>query len=151
MVMMYTVSIRPYGENEEGDLITDFSEDDMEIIKDLFKSLGRKCVQEYDDIEEVSIEREVDLIVINYRVCGDEEIEEDDFLFYLETLTGHNSENIVSFDDENYSIKGSPIVTGGEKKVSFAPHRSSPPPPQEKVKGDDSDYYDKMFEVLNKF
>ena len=140
--MMYSVTIRPYGENEKGELVTDFEEDDLEIIKDLFSSLGKKCVEEYDDIKEVLIEREDDLITINYRFCGEEEISEDDFLFYLETLIGHNSNNILSFDEEEYSIKGSPIVS--KKKVTFNCNPSS----GEKAREDDEDYEEKMYELL---
>ncbi len=116
MVMMYSVTLLPYGENEKGDFISDFDEDEVELIYDLFQSLGRKCVKEYDIIEEVNVERENDLIVINYAIKKDENITEDDFLFYLESLTGHNSDNIISFGDDDYSIKGSPVLKSRKKE-----------------------------------
>jgi len=110
--MIYTVKVKPYGESENGDLIDDFDDEELEIILELFISLGGKCEDTYDEIKDVSVKREGDHIVIDYSISSSSP--EDDFLFYIETLTGHSSENILTIEEVNYSIKGSPVISDDE-------------------------------------
>jgi predicted house-cleaning noncanonical NTP pyrophosphatase (MazG superfamily) len=109
--MAYIVKVKPYGENEEHDTIDDFDDEELDIILELFKSLARKCEKEYEEISDVKVKRDGKFITIKYSISSSSP--EDDFLFYLETLTGHSSENIMTIEEIDYSIKGSPVI---EKK-----------------------------------
>jgi len=111
--MLHTITIKPYGESlkDDGDYIEDFDDEDMDLILELYKSLSSKCKKEFEVLKKVEVEREgKDMIVINYSIKKGKDIHEDDLLFYMESLIGLQSLNIISFGDEEYAIKGSPQV-----------------------------------------
>lgn len=125
---MHTVTIKPYGESlqNEGEYIEDFDDEDMDLILELYRSLANKCKKEFNVLTKVEVERdEKDLIVINYSIKKGKELEEDDLLFYMESLIGLQSENVVTFGDEEYAIKGSPQVNIVDPPASSSQERSS--------------------------
>ena len=111
--MKYTLRIKPYGENQKGDLITDFSEEEWDLVVDLQERLIRNFKQIYKDVTFRKLNHDGTIITIvfeNKKIITEEELEE-----YIETLCGYNMENVIYFDDQEYYIRGEIIL--GKNKI----------------------------------
>lgn len=109
--MEHRVEITPYGERENGESIDDFNDEELDLITDTFQRLCSKCKESFKNLKKVSVKRNQDTIVINYKLKKEENLSDEDFLFYLESLTGHNSDNIIRFGDVDYIIRGKPVFS----------------------------------------
>jgi hypothetical protein len=130
--MIYSVSIKPFGQADDGTYIEQFDDSEMIEILDLFRRLGEKCQKTFNNLEEMKAEidrNNNEIIVIDYVIRGGEKMSENDLLFYLESLTGYNSDNIINFDNMDYIIMGEPIIP--KEKVSIPKEKVSIP--KEKV------------------
>jgi hypothetical protein len=105
--MLDRLTIKAYGEDKKGNCTYDFLDEEKEMIYDLFCRLSEKCMESFSEIKQSKVSRKGDMILIEYDFG---EAEEKDCLFYLESLTGHRSENIIFFDDQEYLIKGKPVI-----------------------------------------
>ena len=113
--MKYRLKIKPYGESQNGDLITSFEEDEWELIIDLQKRLIRNFKQAYNHISFENLVVEKDTLTINFTLeknLSNEELEE-----YICILCGYNMENVIYFDDVEYYIRGE-IILEEKKKLS---------------------------------
>ena len=110
----YSFTFKPFGESSDGSCIEDFDDSEMDEILDLFVRLGEKCQETFNNLEKVSVEQDGNVkkhLIINYTLSEKgNHLSEDDFLFYIESLTGHNSDNILTFDGDDYVIMGNPDI-----------------------------------------
>jgi hypothetical protein len=111
--MNSSLRIKPFALAKDGSYIDDFDKSEMNEILDLFDSLGEKCQDTFNNLKEVTVEQDCNVIVINYKINKSSELSDDDFLFYVESLTGHNSDNIIQFGDADYVIMGEPVEDSG--------------------------------------
>jgi hypothetical protein len=110
--MSSSLRIKPFGLSEDGGCIDDFDDTEMDEILDLFESLAEKCRDTFNNLNDVSVEldpKEKGVIVIDYTLKDGNDLSDDDFLFYVESLTGYNSNNIIEIGDVDYAIMGEPI------------------------------------------
>ena len=107
--MSSSLRIKPFGLSKDGSCIDDFDEQEMDEILDLFESLAHKCRDTFNNLDQVSVKLDSDIIVINYTLKDGNDLSDDDFLFYVESLTGHNSNNIIEIGGVDYAIMGEPV------------------------------------------
>ena len=101
--MIIDLKLKPYAECDKGDDILDFDDEEWDLIADLFERLVRNFKQAYP---KVNINR-LDTIEKPYIYI---DLEKEDFLeeeldYYIEILSGFDSENIIFFDDVKYVIR----------------------------------------------
>lgn len=107
--MKYTLKIKPYGENKYGNLMSDFDEDEWDLITDLFERLIRNFKQTFTDIDFKNIINHGRMLSIIFGKKN-EYLTENELEEYIETLCGYNLENIIYFDEEEYYIRGEIII-----------------------------------------
>ncbi len=110
--MSSSLKIKPFGLSEDGACIDDFDDNEIDEILDLFESLAEKCKNTFNNLKKVSVKldsKHKNIIVIRYTLKDGNDLSDDDFLFYVESLTGHNSNNIIEIGDVDYAIMGEPI------------------------------------------
>lgn len=115
--MLYSIIIKPYGQNinDKDEYIEEFTEKDIEIILDLYRSLTDKCKKNFPVINHVEVQKEsYNTIVIFYGL--EEKVDDEELLFYIESLIGLRSDNIISFGKDDYAIRGKPQVNTDVKK-----------------------------------
>jgi hypothetical protein len=117
---LYTLTIKPFAENEVGNKITEFDEEEWELIVDVFQRLIRNFKQTFPEVEFDTLEQDSSTgtsdssrsdqrkLIIKFR--EDPNITEVELDYHIETLCGHNLDNVIFFDDDEYSIRGSLIV-----------------------------------------
>lgn len=120
---MNKLLVKPYGVESERkeNIIDEFTDEELDLIEDLFKSLSDKCVKTFQEIKEVFVKRKGDIIEINYKLDPSFNLSEDEVMFYIESLTGYCSENIIYFGEEKFFIRGEPIepMTESEKMIGL--------------------------------
>ena len=115
--MKYTLKIKPYGENQKGDFIKDFDDDEWDMVVDLQERLIRNFKLTYPDIKFNTLTHDNETITMvfgNGSVLSEEKLEE-----YIPTLCGYNMENIIFFDDIEYYIRGEIIIDEKKKLTPF--------------------------------
>jgi len=112
--MKYTLRIKPYGENQKGDLITDFEEEEWDLVVDLQERLIRNFKYSYPEInfEKLNHDGKIITMVFGKRKA----ITENDLEEYIETLCGYNMENVIFFDEKEYYIRGEIVLES--KKIT---------------------------------
>lgn len=117
--MSSSIRIKPFGLADDGNCIDEFDREEMDQILDLFQSLAKKCTDTFNNLKKVSVKLDPEyfnVLVIRYTLKDGGDLSDDDFLFYVESLTGHNSNNIIEIDGVNYSIMGEPTEENGSDK-----------------------------------
>ena len=101
--MIIDLKLKPYAECEKGQYIFDFDEEEWDLVSDLFERLVRNFKQVYP---KVSITR-LDTLKKPFIYIDLEKNEflEEEIGYYIEILSGFDSENIIFFDDEKYVIR----------------------------------------------
>lgn len=123
---LYTLKIKPFAENELGNKITEFDDEEWDLIVDTFERLIRNFKQTFPEVEFDRIEQDSSTgtsdssrsdqrkLIINFR--EDPDITEVELDYHIETLCGQNLDNVIFFDDEEYAIRGSLIIDTIEDK-----------------------------------
>ena len=114
--MKYTLKIKPYGENQKGGLISNFDEEEWDLVVDLQERLIRNFKNSYPEIkfDKLTHDKETITMVFGKTIpLNNEEIED-----YVSNLCGYNMENVIFFDDEEYYIRGEIII---EEKIKLTP------------------------------
>lgn len=88
--------------NENIENIHDFDSEERDLIYDVFVRIVRNFKQVYEDID-IIIRREDNLVSMN--ICASK-ISEEEFEYFVDILTGHQEDNIVFFDDNEFVIRG---------------------------------------------
>lgn len=115
--MKYTLKIKPYGENQKGDLIKNFDEEEWDLVIDLQERLIRNFKQQYKNVQFDNLTHDNKTITI---VFGSKDgISEEELEEYIETLCGYNMENVIFFDDVEYYIRGEIIIDDKKEKPSL--------------------------------
>ena len=116
--MKYTLKIKPYGENEKGNLIKEFTEEEWDLIVDLHERLIRNFKETYHDVKFKDLSHDKEIITMVF--TKKKEMEEEELEEYIETLCGYNMENTIFFDDEAYFIRGEIVLDDDikEKKIT---------------------------------
>jgi len=107
--MNSSLRIKPFGEAEDGSYIDDFDDEELDDILYLFDRLGKKCQKTFNNLEDVSVKLVEGDIEINYTIL-DDNLSDEDLLFYAESLMGHNSDSIMTFDKVEFIIKGELVI-----------------------------------------
>lgn len=101
--MIIDLKLKPYAECEKGQDIFEFDDDEWDLVSDLFERLVRNFKQAYPKVSITKLDTlKKPFIYID--------LEKNDFLeeeidYYIEILSGFDSENIIFFDDEKYVIR----------------------------------------------
>jgi len=106
--MKYTLKIKPYGENNRGQNIDDFDQDEWDKVVVLYERLIRNFQEIYTETFFETLTSKDNIITINFSreiPLTEEENEE-----YMETLCGSNMENVIIFDDVKYYIRGETVL-----------------------------------------
>lgn len=115
--MKYTLKIKPYGENQKGDLINEFDDEEWDLVVDLQERLIRNFKQTYPDIKFNNLTHDKETITMVFGKSSpltEEEIED-----YVTTLCGYNMENVIFFDEVEYYIRGEIIIEDKKKLSAF--------------------------------
>lgn len=122
---LYTLKIKPYAENEMGGRIEEFDDDEWDLIIDLFERLIRNFKLTFPEVEFDTIETSDNkTLVIKFK--EDPDITEIELDYHIETLCGHNLDNVIFFDDEEYAIRANIVfdeVKSPKKTVRSPPKR----------------------------
>lgn len=82
--------------------IYDFDQEEQDLVYDVFVRIVRNFRQVYQDVN-IIIRKEEDLVYIN--ICTDK-LSEEEFEYFVDILTGHQEDNVIFFDDNEYVIRG---------------------------------------------
>ncbi len=115
--MKYTLKIKPYGENQKGGLITDFDEEEWDLIVDLQERLIRNFKHSYPEIKFDKLVHDKKTITMIFG--KDNPLNEDEIEEYVSNLCGYNMENVIFFDDEEFYIRGDIIIEEKNKLSAF--------------------------------
>lgn len=101
--MIIDLKLKPYAECENKEDIKDFDDDEWDLVADLFERLVRNFKQVYPKVR-VS---KLDTLKKPYVYI---DLEKDEFLeeeldYYIEILSGFDSENIIFFDNDKYIVR----------------------------------------------
>lgn len=88
--------------NENLENIYDFDQDEQDLVYDVFVRIVRNFKQVYEDVD-IIIRKENDLVYIN--ICADK-LSEEEFEYFVDILTGHQEDNVIFFDDNEFVIRG---------------------------------------------
>ena len=116
--MIIDLKLRPYAEcgNTEYPDIEDFDDDEWDLVADMFERLVYNFKQAYPKINITSLNTlEKPYIYIDLEK---ESFLEEELDYYIEILSGFDSENIIFFDDIKYIIRCH-LVEKDNKKQSI--------------------------------
>lgn len=113
--MKYSLKIKPYGESQDGDLITKFEDEEWDLVIDLQKRLIRNFKEVYADVNFENLTVFEDTLEINFN--KNKNIKDAELEDYICILCGYNMENVIFFDDKEYYIRGE-IILEEKKKIS---------------------------------
>ena len=101
--MIIDLKLKPYAECEKGENISNFDDDEWDLIADLFERLIRNFKQAYPKVNITKLDTlHKPFIFIDLEK---EEFLEEEIDYYIEILSGFDSENIIFFDDIKYVIR----------------------------------------------
>jgi hypothetical protein len=101
--MIIDLKLKPYAECEKGDNIFNFDDDEWDLITDLFERLVRNFKQAYPKVNISKLDTlKKPFIFIDLEK---QEFLEEEIDYYIEILSGFDSENIIFFDDVKYVIR----------------------------------------------
>jgi len=101
--MIIDLKLKPYAECEHGDDITEFDEEEWDLVADTFERLVRNFKQSYPKVKVTKLDTLQKPYV--YIDLDKEEFLEEELDYYIEILSGFDSENIIFFDDIKYIIR----------------------------------------------
>tara|TARA_R110001632_G_scaffold47513_2_gene120355 strand:- start:57 stop:461 length:405 start_codon:yes stop_codon:yes gene_type:complete len=101
--MIIDLKLKPYAECEKNGNIFIFDDDEWDLISDLFERLVRNFKQSYPKINISKLDTLKKPYI--YIDLEKEEFLEEEIFYYIEILSGFDSENIIFFDDDKYVIR----------------------------------------------
>lgn len=139
--MLISLKLKPFAEcsQEDCDDITDFDDEEWDLVADMFERLVRNFKQAYPKVNIKKLETHQKPYI--YMELEKKEFLEEELDYYIEILSGYDSDNIIFFDDIKYIVRCE--LTDDEKETiidrfnrmieDFAPELiqkdSSPPEP----------------------
>ena len=102
--MIIDLKLKPYAEcDNEEDNIYEFDDDEWDLIADMFERLVRNFKQAYPKVNISKLDTlKKPFIFIDLEK---QEFLEEEIDYYIEILSGFDSENIIFFDDVKYVIR----------------------------------------------
>lgn len=101
--MIIDLKFKPYAECEKGQDIFDFDDDEWDLVSDLFERLVRNFKQAYPKVNITKLNTLKKPFI--YIDLEKNEFLEEEIDYYIEILSGFDSENIIFFDDEKYVVR----------------------------------------------
>ena len=103
--MIIDLKLRPYAECDKSEdaNIDDFDDEEWDLIADMFERLVRNFKQAYPKVNISRLDTSTKPFV--YIDLIKEKFLEEELDYYIEILSGFDSENIIFFDDIKYVIR----------------------------------------------